>query len=346
MNTAQDFYQLMAQHYEAATGLALHEASDPAIRFRLLAEQLALLSERLESAYQQAFPATASGEALEFHAAARGLVRKPASCAYGRLRFQRSFAGTEVRLPAGLLCETAEGLAFETTEEAVFAADHLQAFASARAVQAGGRGNILPEQVVRCRNERYTVTNPWQFTGGYEQEDDRQLRQRLLASWSGHSNGANGAYYRALALEQPGIQDAVVHCDDARNITIYVAAGEELVPMETIGEMMQRMQALREPCSTVLVQNAVPKPVDVTLQIEPIGVLEQAVSKLQALLKDQLNQLPIGKRLTCAQLYQLVMESRLVKNCLLLAPTEDVYATAGQVLRAGSISIAQMGGPV
>lgn len=65
----------------------MDSASDVGIRFAVLAEQLALLQQELETAQQQAFAQTATGQALEMHAAQRGLSRKQAVYASGTAVF-------------------------------------------------------------------------------------------------------------------------------------------------------------------------------------------------------------------------------------------------------------------
>ena len=88
----ESFLEQMKQGYQQRTGIPVDSASDVGIRFAVLAEQLALLQQELETAQQQAFAQTATGQALEMHAAQRGLSRKQAVCASGTAVFSREEA--------------------------------------------------------------------------------------------------------------------------------------------------------------------------------------------------------------------------------------------------------------
>ena len=88
----ESFLEQMKQGYQQRTGIPVDSASDVGIRFAVLAEQLALLQQELETAQQQAFAQTATGQALEMHAAQRGLSRKQAVYASGTAVFSREEA--------------------------------------------------------------------------------------------------------------------------------------------------------------------------------------------------------------------------------------------------------------
>ena len=85
--TYEEIRARMAAEYEAQAGFAPDDASDAGIRIRVLAGEIYTALRMLEAVKDEAFPQTASGEALELHAMERGLSRKPAVRAQGTLTF-------------------------------------------------------------------------------------------------------------------------------------------------------------------------------------------------------------------------------------------------------------------
>ena len=130
-----EFLQKMQSRYEELTGMKADDASDIGVRLKILAEQLAMLKGQLEEVKRQTFAQTACGEALERHAAARGLSRKPASFARGEVVFSRTVpAAEDIVIPKGTPLTGGSGqLRFVTVQEAVLAGD------SGSGVQRGGR---------------------------------------------------------------------------------------------------------------------------------------------------------------------------------------------------------------
>ena len=77
----------MAQRYRELSGHAPEDASDIGIRLKVLAAQVWELWQRCDWMWRQLLPDTATGDYLEYHAATRGLSRKPAVRAVGTLTF-------------------------------------------------------------------------------------------------------------------------------------------------------------------------------------------------------------------------------------------------------------------
>ena len=73
MGYYEELVDKMTTYYCNQTKCTPDQASDVMIRIRVLADQLAEHCKTAEAAVQNAFPLTAEGEALERHAALRGL---------------------------------------------------------------------------------------------------------------------------------------------------------------------------------------------------------------------------------------------------------------------------------
>ncbi len=351
MNLTQEtFYETMIQRYRTLSGFTPDEASDIALRFHALAGELAALGRRLESVRRDAFPETAQGAALDAFAAQRGLSRKAAVQAAGLLRFWRGASQAESVIPAGTVCLTEDGERYETTADAVLAEGEAAVDAPARAQTAGETGNALAGSIVRLAKPLAGiggVSNPEPFTGGSGGENDESLRRRLLAGYAAPNNGANAAYYRERAEAFPGISSAYVTSDGEGGVRVYVAAdGAAEVPEGTRAALQDALNAAREPCAPVAVLGAQATAVDLSIAVEPAAGLEPGavLAPLAALLRAVVDALPIGIRLTRARLARLLLESGLVENFAITAPTADVACAHTQVLRAGEITISEMEG--
>ena len=145
---------------------------------------------------------------LDRHAEARGITRLAAERAKGALRFSVSqAAASDLAIPAGSVCLTRSGEAFETTEEGVLKAGELSVDIPAQAVETGAAGNAAagrialmspyPAGIQRC-------TNPAAFTGGRDREGDESLRARVLGSFRRLPNGATAAFDATEALGDSG----------------------------------------------------------------------------------------------------------------------------------------------
>ena len=199
MRTVEAIYEALRAACEERCGCVIGDSCDMAVRLYAAAAQIQALEVQAEWVARQSFPQTAEGEMLDRHAEMRGITRLGAERAEGVLRFSVSQAATtDLAIPAGSVCLTRSGEAFETTEEGVLKAGELSVDIPAQAVEAGAAGNVAtgrialmspyPTGIQRC-------TNPAAFAGGRDSEDDGSLRARVLESFRRLPNGANAAFY-------------------------------------------------------------------------------------------------------------------------------------------------------
>ena len=198
MRTVETIYETLRAACEERCGCVIGDSCDMAVRLYAAAAQIQALEIQAEWVARQSFPQTAEGEMLDRHGEMRGITRLPAERATGTLRFSVSRApSADLSIPAGSVCLTRSGEAFETCEEGVLQAGALSVDIPSRAVEAGAAGNVAagrialmspyPAGIERC-------TNPAAFTGGRDQEDDESLRSRVLSSYRRLPNGANAAF--------------------------------------------------------------------------------------------------------------------------------------------------------
>ena len=204
-----EIYEQMRGTFAQRAGFVPSEGCDSAVRLYALAAELQSLLMQADWVLDQSFPQTAQGMYLDYHAETRGITRAAAEKAVGTLRFAAADKVTAAcPIEKGTVCMTAEGVRFETTEDAAIAVGSQWADVPAQAVEAGAGGNVIagtvtllsamPVGVVQC-------TNPTAFSGGCDAESDEALRGRVLASYQRLPNGANAAYYEQEAMRYPGV---------------------------------------------------------------------------------------------------------------------------------------------
>ena len=110
----------MKERYEQESGFEVDEASDIAIRLKVLAGEIYNMQTTLDWTKRQMFAATATSENLDNLAAQRGLTRKAAVKATGQITFRLSETlNYAVPIPRGTVVATDDEIPvrFVTTED-------------------------------------------------------------------------------------------------------------------------------------------------------------------------------------------------------------------------------------
>lgn len=162
------------------------------------------------------FPQWSYGKFLDEHAKIRGIVRRAANAATGKITIT---ALAETVIPAGSLFSTASvngspSVDYETLAE-VKVPESRSVTVDIQCTQAGIIGNTNENTVVLVSTPIRgvkSVTNEEAVTGGTEVEDDASLIQRIEAyDWSqGDNFVGSAADYKRWALEVDGVGDATV----------------------------------------------------------------------------------------------------------------------------------------
>ncbi len=343
----------MTSYYTNLVACAPDQASDVMIRLRVLAAQLDTYCQQAEETARQAFFDTATGEALERHAALRGLIRKEGARAAGLVVFQRNTpAGYQILIPAGTLVQSGgpEAMVFATTQDVIMGGTLISAIANVQAVEPGSRYNLQNGSITVMVTPPPGINQVYQLTacqGGSDPETDGELRARLLAACRDPAAGGSPGYYQALALAQPGIGKAKVlpvhRGGGTLDLVVYGSAGE------ASDSQLAGLQALfrdrRELGIDVLARKAEELPVDLEVKVEPeegwdYGGVSAAC---QAALREEMAALDMGEGWPVAKVCQVVMSQRGVKNCKVISPAADVSPREDQLIVAGDIYLERMG---
>ena len=280
----------------------------------------------------------------------RGITRAAAEKAVGTLRFAAAGKVTAAcPIEKGTVCMTAEGVRFETTEDATIAVGSQWADVPAQAVEAGAGGNVIagtvtllsamPVGVVQC-------TNPAAFSGGCDAESDEALRGRVLASYQRLPNGANAAYYEQEAMRYPGVAaaKAVGRARGIGTVNVVIATHAGVPDAALLAAVETDLQKKREIAVDVKVLAPAVETVAVTAALKAAPgytfaeVKAGAQSALEALFTGGL----LGKSVTTARLLTLLCGVEGVENVHLTAPAADVAVGSTELPMLGTVTISEL----
>ncbi|ARP49539.1 hypothetical protein B6259_00680 [Ruminococcaceae bacterium CPB6] len=338
MISYEELVQKMENTYQEKTGIQPTADSDTGVCFRVLAGELYSLSANVEWLKASLLPQTAAGEQLDKLAQQAGLSRTPAAKAQGTLRFTKTAKSTifTVILSAGTRCTTggSHPVVFETLEQVELdCGPSSVAEVPVRAVKDGEEGNVLAGTVTQLeKSNAYieAVTNPAAFSGGRTEETDDQLRKRLMEEEKQTDNGANSAFYRKTALQQPGVSSVFVQTavPEKGGVTIWLASRGASVTNDTAAKVKAALEQMRGLNVQIKVYPAKTTPVQLTVQVKKKEgqTDEDTKTAVQQAMKDSFDELKIGQTMTAARLMAAIMQTGCAEDVLL--PTNLVFPTA------------------
>ena len=345
-----EIYEQLRGTFAQRAGFVPSEGCDSAVRLYALAAELQSLLMQADWVLDQSFPQTAQGMYLDYHAETRGITRGAAEKAAGVIRFAAADKVTAAcPIEKGTVCMTAEGVRFETTEDAAIAVGSQWADVPARAVEAGAGGNVIagtvtmlsamPVGVVQC-------TNPAAFSGGCDAESDEALRGRVLASYQRLPNGANAAYYEQEAMRYPGVAaaKAVGRARGIGTVNVVIATHAGVPDAALLAAVETDLQKKREIAVDVKVLAPAVETVAVTaaLKAAPGYTFAEAKAGAQSALEALFTGELLGKSVTTARLLTLLCGVEGVENVHLTAPAADVAVGSTELPMLGTVTISEL----
>ena len=345
-----EIYEQLRGTFAQRAGFVPSEGCDSAVRLYALAAELQSLLMQADWVLDQSFPQTAQGMYLDYHAETRGITRAAAEKAVGTLRFAAADTVTAAcPIEKGTVCMTAEGVRFETTEDAAIAVGSQWADVPAQAVEAGAGGNVIagtvtllsamPVGVVQC-------TNPAAFSGGCDAESDEALRGRVLASYQRLPNGANAAYYEQEAMRYPGVAaaKAVGRARGIGTVNVVIATHAGVPDAALLAAVEMDLQKKREIAVDVKVLAPTVETVAVTaaLKAAPGYTFAEAKAGAQSALEALFTGGLLGKSVTTARLLTLLCGVEGVENVHLTAPAADVAVGSTELPMLGTVTISEL----
>ena len=350
MKTIDEIYREMLACFGEETGLEPREGTDLSTRMYALAAQVYALYVQADWVARQAFPQTAEGEYLDYHAQLRSLERKPALPAQGTVRFTAGEAAQSDRsIPQGTVCMTAGLVRFATTQAAVLPAGELTVDVPVQALEPGTAGNVSAQTVVSMAVAPMGIascTNPQAFAGGADGEGDEELRARILDTFRRLPNGANAAFYEqgALSFDQVAAAAVIPKPRGLGSVDVIVSTLAGTPGEELLEQLQDYFEQRREIAVDVQVKAPTPVTVNVAVQVKAKGgwdktqVLDQVEETLEGWFDGKL----LGQDVLLARLGSLIYGCDGVENYAISAPAADLAVDAGQLPVLGTLSVEEM----
>ena len=315
-----------------------------------LAAQVYALYVQADWVTRQAFPQTAEGEYLDYHAQLRSLERKPALPAQGTVRFTAGEAAQSDRaIPEGTVCMTAGLVRFATTQAAVLPAGELTVDVPVQALEPGTAGNVSAQTVVSMAVAPMGIascTNPQAFAGGADGEGDEELRARILDTFRRLPNGANAAFYEqgALSFDQVAAAAVIPKPRGVGSVDVIVSTLAGTPGEELLEQLQDYFEQRREIAVDVQVKAPTPVTVNVAVQVKAKGgwdktqVLDQVEETLEGWFDGKL----LGQDVLLARLGSLIYGCDGVENYAVSAPAADLAVDADELPVLGTLSVEEM----
>ena len=350
MKTIDEIYREMLACFGEETGLEPREGTDLSARMYALAAQVYALYVQADWVTRQAFPQTAEGEYLDYHAQLRSLERKPALPAQGTVRFTAGEAAQSDRaIPEGTVCITAGLVRFATTQAAVLPAGELTVDVPVQALEPGTAGNVSAQTVVSMAVAPMGIascTNPQAFAGGADGEGDEELRARILDTFRRLPNGANAAFYEqgALSFDQVAAAAVIPKPRGVGSVDVIVSTLAGTPGEELLEQLQDYFEQRREIAVDVQVKAPTPVTVNVAVQVKAKGgwdktqVLDQVEEALEGWFDGKL----LGQDVLLARLGSLIYGCDGVENYAVSAPAADLAVDADELPVLGTLSVEEM----
>lgn len=339
----------MKSAYERESNAQFDEASDIAIRLKVLAGEIYNAEVNLEWIKRQMFIETATGESLDYFARQRGLERKKATKAWGEVTFYiDEVTDHSISIPMGTVVATAgeEPLRFVTTEDEEITQGNTLVSIYAEAEKAGSSGNVAVGEItvaVSVPAEVDSVKNRVKFIDGADAESDEELRERIRDSYLKLPNGTNAAYYEQLALTVDGITKAgaVGKVRGTGTVDVYVSGNGVVAQAAAVAAAQTLIRSKRELNVDVLVSAAsmVSYDLDVTLYKKGEYSADEVKQRCTEAFTKYINSLDIGARLYLSGLGKALLDTGCIENYEFNATMGDMTLAKSQCFTVGNIDI-------
>lgn len=347
MKTTQEIYEQLRDAVAEKSGYVMEDTCDLAVRLYAAAAQLESLYAYADWTRRQAFPQSAAAEQLEQHAALWGLSRTAARHAAGTLRLYVPQAlGTAVTVAAGSVFATAAGVRYALDADCTIAAGSTYGDAAATCLQAGSMGNAPSGAIcvlTEAPNYISAVRNLAAFTGGTDAEDDESLRHRLLGRICRMPNGANAAYYEAVALGCTNIRSAkaLPRYGGIGTVGLCVANREGGLDQREEEEIYEALEERAELGITIGIFPPTLQAIDVSVNLFPVdGVADaDAIAAVEAEIAAYFAEATLGDGFFLSQLGSRIYQTGMVKNYVFALPMGDYDGADTVLITPGEISV-------
>ena len=349
MKTTQEIYEALRAAFAERAGFPPDDGCELAVRLYAAAAQLESLYAYADWSRAQCFPQTAAGEYLDLHAGLHGLERDPASYAQGTLVIGVGQSlDFSLTVPAGTRFCVPGGEVYRLDEDCVIPAGLTVNEAAAVCLRSGPAGNAAPGEIcglVEAPSYVTSVYNPLAFTGGLEAESDEHLRARVLSACRRLPNGANAAYYEAVALSVPGITSAaaIAAYPSAGHVGLCVSGNYGLPEDGQLLAVREALAGRTELGVELTMLTPTLQPVNLTLTVWPVdGVRgDDALAAARTAIEAHYAKPLLMHGFYRSELGSRIYATGLVKNYAFGQGVEDRIPLAGTLYTLGTLQLTE-----
>lgn len=322
---------------------------DIGARFQAVASELLSVYCYGDFVLKQAFPQTASGQYLDYHAALRDMQRKSPSKASGELLFSVSEPSEEdIEIPEGTICSSSiyPYIQFETIENGAIKAGELSAAVTANAIETGSAYNAKEGTVTVMVNPPLgvaAVTNTNEFTGGCNDESDEALRKRILSSYSVPPTGVSSESIRESILKLEDVLDCIVLNNLNISIIIYLKTKKGVLDTQTVDAVKNMMMIADITYMETHVVLAKAKEFDLTVDANVSSAAgEELEQKIKDAAAEYIDSLRIGESLNLARLSYALSQVEGLEYCEISssdAVQNSVYCDNQSYLKLNNLTV-------
>ena len=336
----------MNNKFTELSGYSPENASDAAIKMKLLAGELYSLCTEIDRIKLQMFPNTATGQYLDMHAQQRGLSRIKGDKASGFVLFRLDMpVDHDITIPRGTVCSNSDGsLRYLTVEDEVIIRNSTEKLIECEAEDSGQHYNVarnVVKVIITYFSVGMSITNASSFIGGTDDESDESLRKRLAENYKNTPNGANEQYYIDLAKSVDGIYSASVSGSmQAEGITVCVGGRGE-VPSNDAYYNVRDLLNISRPFGvdlTVTMPELVAVNVTASLSIKSGYNANEVLANVRISIDNFFDSLGVGEDFKLAALGKAVYESDGVDNYT-FSNMADISINAGQLAKVGTVNV-------
>lgn len=318
-----EIFERMKEQYRDYAGYTPDDASDIGIRMRTLAGEIFSLECSMEFIKRQMFPTTATGKYLDMHAEMRGISRKGATRATGRLMFyvQRSLP-YDFTIPEGTVCTVRDGsLRFITDTDVILPANNIFITVAAHAEYGGSEYNIpinTVNSIVTYFSESIRVNNSTSFIRGADAEEDDELRKRIAESYYTPSNGINETFYKQLAMSVDGVYSASVWrlAHGTGTVGVFIASQGTTASADAVSEVQLLMDKVRPVNVTMVVSSAELEsiPVKVAITVSDGYYSNDVITDVKIAIQERFKRMGVGESFRLCDLGETIYHVKGVES--------------------------------
>lgn len=322
--TYEEILDSMKSAYFNECGDVVEDNSETLKRFEILASELFSLSCYNDYIFKQAFVQTASGDHLDMLGELRACKRKTPAKSKGELCFSIAEPSeNDIEIPAGTVCSVLNKPyhQFATKQQTIIPAGELEARVEAESLSTGADFNARANTITVMVNAPVgvsSVTNEYEFLGGYSLEDDDTYRARILSCFEHDQNGVSLYSYQNRVMALDYVTDCkIIPADFGIGMIIYVATKTNTLSFEDQYEIALQIPFLQATGISYEIKLAQKDSFDLTVNIGVKSGFEQIniINSIEDTIKNRLSSIGIGKNVYTSDLKALINEIDGVDSC-------------------------------